>query len=353
MTCTYLGICTVSKTNGTAFSALATTTPGTGIVTALGVNVGSAGAPVINGGALGTPTSGDVSAANQCTLTTATITGATTLDLSKNRCYVWTLSGNATINASGAVAGMVADVIFVQAASGGPYTVTWGTGFSTPSGFAVDSTASAKTAASVFVESGGTTYDVFAGSASGGSGTVNSGTSGQVAYYGATGTAVSGESLSALVDSAIGNTQGDILYRGASGWSVLAPGTSGQVLQSGGAAANPSWANIATGSDASPDSQAGATYTTTTSDCDNTLYLTSSSAVAVTLAAHASAACNVGATIVVYQQGAGTVTLTGDTGVTILSAGATAATPQSNGQYTAFACNQKTADNWFCAGDLK
>src|SRR4051812_28610643 len=31
---------------------------GTGIATALGINVGTAGAPVINGGALGTPSSG-------------------------------------------------------------------------------------------------------------------------------------------------------------------------------------------------------------------------------------------------------------------------------------------------------
>lgn len=39
-------------------TALATTSPGTGIATALAVNVGTAGAPVINGGALGTPSSG-------------------------------------------------------------------------------------------------------------------------------------------------------------------------------------------------------------------------------------------------------------------------------------------------------
>ena len=49
---------TCTKTNGVAFSALATTVPGTGVATALGVNVGSAGAFVVNGGALGTPSSG-------------------------------------------------------------------------------------------------------------------------------------------------------------------------------------------------------------------------------------------------------------------------------------------------------
>lgn len=41
----------------------------------------------------------------------------------------------------------------------------------------------------------------------------------------------------------IGSTQGQILYRGASSWAALSPGTSGQVLQTGGAAANPSWAS--------------------------------------------------------------------------------------------------------------
>ena len=45
---------------GGAGVAPATVTTGTGIVTALGVNVGTAGAPVVNGGALGTPTSGTV-----------------------------------------------------------------------------------------------------------------------------------------------------------------------------------------------------------------------------------------------------------------------------------------------------
>ena len=45
---------------GGAGVAPATTTTGTGVVTALGVNVGSAGAVVVNGGVLGTPSSGTV-----------------------------------------------------------------------------------------------------------------------------------------------------------------------------------------------------------------------------------------------------------------------------------------------------
>jgi hypothetical protein len=49
----------------------------------------------------------------------------------------------------------------------------------------------------------------------------------------------------------IGATQGQILYRGAGGWTILAPGTSGQFLQTGGAAANPSWATLAGGGNVS------------------------------------------------------------------------------------------------------
>lgn len=45
---------------GGSGSAVTSTTTGTGVVTALGTNVGSAGAFVVNGGALGTPSSGTV-----------------------------------------------------------------------------------------------------------------------------------------------------------------------------------------------------------------------------------------------------------------------------------------------------
>jgi len=58
---------------GGAGAAPATTTTGTGVITALGVNVGTAGAVVVNGGALGTPTSGVLT--NCTALPVASITG--------------------------------------------------------------------------------------------------------------------------------------------------------------------------------------------------------------------------------------------------------------------------------------
>ena len=48
-------------TGPAALGALATITPGTGVATALAVNVGSAGAPVVYNGGLGTPSSGALS----------------------------------------------------------------------------------------------------------------------------------------------------------------------------------------------------------------------------------------------------------------------------------------------------
>lgn len=45
----------------------------------------------------------------------------------------------------------------------------------------------------------------------------------------------------------IGSTQGDILYRDTSGWLALAPGSNGQILTSQGAAANPKWSAVGSG----------------------------------------------------------------------------------------------------------
>jgi len=59
---------------GGAGAAPASVTTGTGVVTALGVNIGSAGAVVVNGGALGTPSSGTATNLTGLPLTTG-VTG--------------------------------------------------------------------------------------------------------------------------------------------------------------------------------------------------------------------------------------------------------------------------------------
>ena len=66
-----IGQLTYYAATGTAVSGATT---GTGVVTALGVNTGSAGAFVVNGGALGTPSSGTLTSATGLPLTTG-VTG--------------------------------------------------------------------------------------------------------------------------------------------------------------------------------------------------------------------------------------------------------------------------------------
>ena len=86
---------------GGAGAAPSTTTTGTGVVTALGVNTGSAGAFVVNGGALGTPSSGTVT--NLTGTANITVTGGASGAIAAT-----TLTTSSTVTINGGTANGVA-----------------------------------------------------------------------------------------------------------------------------------------------------------------------------------------------------------------------------------------------------
>ena len=85
---------------GGAGVAPATVTTGTGVVTALGVNTGSSGAFVVNGGALGTPSSGTVT--NLTGTASININGTVGSSTPAAGAFT-TLSANSTVSANGSV----------------------------------------------------------------------------------------------------------------------------------------------------------------------------------------------------------------------------------------------------------
>ena len=100
------------------------------------------------------------------------------------------------------------------------------------------------------------------------------------------------------------------------------------------------------------NAQTGTTYTTVLADNGKLTTLTNASAIAVTIPPNSSVAYPVGAQINLAQLGAGQVTVSGGSGVTVVSTGATASAPKARAQYSTLTAVQTSTDNWLVMGDI-
>lgn len=100
------------------------------------------------------------------------------------------------------------------------------------------------------------------------------------------------------------------------------------------------------------NAQTGTTYTTVLADNGKLVTLTNGSSIALTIPLNSLVAYPVGAQLNFAQLGVGQVTIAGAGGVTIVSTGATAATPKSRAQYSTATAVQTSVDNWLVMGDI-
>lgn len=98
--------------------------------------------------------------------------------------------------------------------------------------------------------------------------------------------------------------------------------------------------------------QTNTTYTPVLDDNGKLITLTNGSAITLTIPLNSSVAYPVGAQLNIAQMGAGQVTVVGDSGVTVVSTGATAAQPKARAQYSTLTAVQTSADNWLVMGDI-
>ena len=92
-----------------------------------------------------------------------------------------------------------------------------------------------------------------------------------------------------------------------------------------------------------------AAYTTLATDDGKLITVTSSSTANITLAA---SLYNVGSQITIARMGLGAVSIVGDTGVTVVSTGATASTPALRAQYSTATAVMLSANSWLVMGDI-
>lgn len=102
----------------------------------------------------------------------------------------------------------------------------------------------------------------------------------------------------------------------------------------------------------SVNTQTGTTYTTVLADNGKLVTQSNGSAITTTIPPNSSVDYPVGAQITFARYGAGSLTIQGGAGVTIVSTGATAATPALRAQYSTCTAIQTSNNNWLVVGDI-
>jgi hypothetical protein len=103
------------------------------------------------------------------------------------------------------------------------------------------------------------------------------------------------------------------------------------------------------------NAQTGTTYTFVLADADNKLVTASNaSAQTYSIPTNATTAFPIGTQINLIQIGAGQVTISAATPgtTTVVSTGATAASPKCRAQYSAITLVKRDTDSWYAIGDI-
>jgi hypothetical protein len=103
------------------------------------------------------------------------------------------------------------------------------------------------------------------------------------------------------------------------------------------------------------NAQTGTTYTFVLADADNKLVTASNaSAQTYSIPTNATTAFPIGTQLNLIQIGAGQVTVSAATPATttVVSTGATAASPKCRAQYSAVTCIKRDTDSWYVVGDI-
>jgi hypothetical protein len=100
------------------------------------------------------------------------------------------------------------------------------------------------------------------------------------------------------------------------------------------------------------NAQIGTTYTFVLTDRDDLVTANNSSSQTYTIPLNSSVAFPTGSLVNLIQIGTGQVTVQGAGGVTVLSTGATAATPKTRARYSVMTLIKAGTDTWYVTGDI-